>query len=130
MSLFKRRRNKGEYMGGCIVSRNILNGKGKIKWCFREESVRPIDNGWRILSDIDTDEFINEPSNNAVCGFQSMLLIEPALILIYDLPVGSDLVLIKNEGQIGFYDINTGEKVVGMTESDAGSRRFPRERKL
>ena len=42
--------------GGCVVSRNILSGKGKLKWCIRENSVNEVDNGWRFLSDIDTNE--------------------------------------------------------------------------
>ena len=40
--------------GACMVSRNIYEGKGKLKWCVREVSVREVDNGWRFLSDIDT----------------------------------------------------------------------------
>lgn len=36
---------------------NILE-RGRVKWCFREESVNNIDNGWRFLSEIDTDEFL------------------------------------------------------------------------
>ena len=42
-------------LGGSIVSKNILQGKGRLKWCIREKSVNKLDNGWRFLSDIDTD---------------------------------------------------------------------------
>ena len=45
-------------LGGCVVSKNILEKRGRLKWCFREESVNNIDNGWRFLSEIDTDEFL------------------------------------------------------------------------
>ena len=37
--------NKSMNLGGAIVSKNILERKGRIKWCFREESVNDIDNG-------------------------------------------------------------------------------------
>ena len=40
--------------GGCLVSRDIIDGRGHIKWARREKSVNPVDNGWRILSDADT----------------------------------------------------------------------------
>ena len=45
-------------LGGSVVSKNILEKRGRLKWCFREESVNNIDNGWRFLSEIDTDEFL------------------------------------------------------------------------
>ena len=35
---------KSMNMGGSVVSRNILEGKGKLKWCFRENSVHEVDN--------------------------------------------------------------------------------------
>ena len=38
-------------LGGCVVSKNILEKRGRLKWCFREESVNNIDNGWRFLSE-------------------------------------------------------------------------------
>ena len=34
-------------LGGSVVSKNILEKRGRVKWCFREESVNNIDNGWR-----------------------------------------------------------------------------------
>ena len=37
-------------LGGCIVSKNILEGKGNIKWCFREKPSNELDNGWRSRS--------------------------------------------------------------------------------
>ena len=42
--------------GGCLVSRNIIDGRGHITWARREKPVNPVDNGWRILSDADTDD--------------------------------------------------------------------------
>ncbi len=36
-------------MGGSIASRNILENKGRLKWCVREQSVNEIDNGWRFF---------------------------------------------------------------------------------
>ena len=53
---------KSMNMGGSVVSRNILEGKGKLKWCFRENSVHEVDNGWRFLSEIDTDEYLDRKS--------------------------------------------------------------------
>ena len=52
--------------GGCIVSKNILSHKGKLKWCVREQSMNNVDNGWRFLSDIDTDEYLSIADNMCV----------------------------------------------------------------
>ena len=47
--------------GGCIVSKNIIEGKGQLKWLIREESTSPVDNGWRFFSDIDTNDYLEDP---------------------------------------------------------------------
>lgn len=59
----------GMGLGGCVVSKNIINGNGKLKWCIKEPSVNEIDNGWRFLSDIDTGEFLTDASNMVVCDW-------------------------------------------------------------
>ena len=100
--------------GGCIVSKNILNGKGKVKWLLREKSIDEIDTGWRFFSDIDDDDFINNPDNLVVCDFNTIANIEPALIGVYLLPVGSDLQLVTQGGKILFYDNITEKEVASI----------------
>lgn len=103
-----------EKAGGCIVSKNILDGKGKLKWLLREVSTdRTVDNGWRFFSDIDDDDFINNPDNLLVCDFNTVANIEPAILAIYNMPVGSDLQLVTEGGKIKFYD-NLTEKEVQL----------------
>lgn len=86
--------NHIENAGGCVVSKNILNGQGRIKWVFREESINPSDNGWRLLSEIDDDDFINNPDNMTICDFNTVAQKEPLLFEIYKMPIGTDLELI------------------------------------
>jgi len=95
--------------GGCLVSRNIIDGRGHIKWVRRERSANPVDTGWRILSDIDTDDFLNEPGNLIVASFNSIANLEPALIGIYNLPVGADLQLVVQDGRRRRHDNTTGQ---------------------
>ena len=97
--------------GGCIVSKNILSGKGILKWLLRKPSTNNVDNGWRLFSDIDDDEFVNNPSNLAVCDFNTVANIEPAILGIYLYPVGSDLQLIIENGKRKFIDNLTGDEV-------------------
>ena len=86
--------------GGCIVSRNVLEKKGMLKWCVREKSMNKIDNGWRFFSDIDTDEYLSNTVAN----------IEPAILAIYNAEVGTDLELQIENNKKRFIDNNTGKE--------------------
>lgn len=34
--------------GVCVLSKNILEKKGNLRWCIREESLNDMDNSWRF----------------------------------------------------------------------------------
>ena len=98
--------------GGSIVSKNILDGKGRLKWCVRDEPINDVDNGWRFFSDIDTEEFLNSANNMQVVSWNSMVQIEPAILAIFELPIGSDLEFSEFKGEKHFYDTISGKKVI------------------
>lgn len=100
---------KSMNLGGSIVSKNILDKKGKLRWCFRENGVNDIDNGWRFISDIDTDEFLSDSSHMLVCDWGTIFEIEPAILPIFNLPVGTELELIYEGGKKRFINSETGE---------------------
>lgn len=100
-----------ENLGGCIISKNILDAKGRLRWCFREESVNELDNGWRFLSEIDTDEFLSESGNMAVCAWSTIVEIEPAVMAIFNLPIGTELVLEYEGSKKTFIDNKTGKNI-------------------
>ena len=95
-------------LGGCIITRSLFEGTSKLKWIFREEPVNPADNGWRALGDTDTEEYINIPENNLVVDFDRLVEIEPAVLAIYDMPVGTDLEY-DSQRRI-FIDSNNGKE--------------------
>lgn len=97
--------------GACIASKRILNGEGYLKWAIREKSVNSMDNGWRFFSDKDDEEYINTSSNLAVCDYNTVVEIEPAIIAIYSFPIGSDLQLVVEQGKRYFVDNLTEKKV-------------------
>ena len=102
---------KSMNMGGSVVSKNLLEYKGRLKWCFRENGVNEIDNGWRFLSEIDTDEYLKNASNMAVCDWGTILEIEPAIASIFDMPVGTELTLMYEDNKKFFIYTDTGEKL-------------------
>ena len=104
-------------MGGSIASKNILEKHGRIKWCFREEGVNAIDNGWRFLSEVDTDDYLQDASNMVVCDWGTLFEIEPAIALGVPVFKGEDSKLydtrkvtykITDMGEVKFYE-NQGD---------------------
>ena len=98
-------------LGGSVVSKNIINGKGSLKWCMREQPLNEVDNGWRFLSNIDTDEFLSDSSNMAVYDWGTLVEIEPAIMALLDMPIGADVTLVEKDGRKFFVDSNTGERI-------------------
>jgi hypothetical protein len=103
---------KSSGLGGSVVSKNIINNLGNLKWCIKEKPVNDIDNGWRFLSDIDTDEFLADPSNMSICDWGTIIEIEPAIIYIFDMPMGTDITLVSENNNKYFVYTDSGEKVI------------------
>lgn len=83
--------------GACLATLNVLERRGRVRWMVRGESKAPADNGWQFLSHVDDSEYLNDTSNWRIVDFNELCVIEPALIGIWDLPVGSDLQLVDDE---------------------------------
>lgn len=96
-------------LGGCVVSKNILEGKGRLTWCIKEDPVNDIDNGWRFFADIDDDDFLSNPDNTVVCAWDTVVEIEPAILMIFNLPTGTELLLEEKDGKKCFVNPDTGE---------------------
>ncbi len=97
--------------GACLVSKNIINGAGRVRWMFREKSAASADNGWRFFSHIDTPEFLENADNLKIITYNEVCAIEPALIGIYDFPVGTDLQIVDEGHGIKIVDTATGRVV-------------------
>lgn len=77
----------------CLVSKNIIDSLGNVCFVYREEPVVEIDSGWRIFSEIDTEEFINKEGNVIPVDFNDLCNLEPSLTSIYEAPIGTDLAI-------------------------------------
>ena len=103
--------NKGMGLGASIVSNNILENKANIKWILREDSVNELDNGWRFLSEIDTEEYLSNAENMSICDWSTIVEIEPAVLSIFNMPIGTELTMIYEEERVCFLDTITGQKL-------------------
>lgn len=106
--------------GGSVVSRSVLDGATPLKWAVREPSVNPVDNGWRFFGLSDDDAYLADPAHLVVADFNTVAAIEPAIIPIWDLPVGSDLQVVRDGEGIRIVDTRTGAVVVGPENPGAG----------
>lgn len=97
--------------GASLTSKNVISGAGRVRWMVREESKAPADNGWRIFSHIDTDEYLHDAKNMTIVSFNRLCEIEPALIGIWDFPVGSDLQLVDEGDGIRIMETGTGREI-------------------
>lgn len=97
--------------GACLATKNVMSGAGRVRWMVREESKAPVDNGWRIFSDIDDEAYLADSSNFVIVDFNEVCAIEPALIGIWDLEVGSDLQIVDDGHGIQVVDTPTGRVI-------------------
>lgn len=97
--------------GACLASKNVMSRAGRVRWMIRIQSQAPADNGWRIFSHIDSSEYLADTRNLEVVDFNAVCAIEPALIGIYDFPVGSDLQIVDDGERIRVVDTPTGEEI-------------------
>jgi hypothetical protein len=95
--------------GGCVASTNVLSGRAPLKWLNREQPIDPVDTGWRFASTIDDDAYLSDSTNLRVVDFNTIVGVEPAVLAVYSMPVGSDLQLVTEvDGRVVFYDNKTG----------------------
>ncbi len=94
--------------GTSVISRNLYEGKGKLYLCQRHDPLNNTDNGWRFLSDTDTDL-----KNFVIVNWEDIVSVEPETESIFSLPIGSNLILETDEkGERHFYDAETHRLVV------------------
>ena len=98
-------------LGASIVSNNILENKANIKWILRENSINELDNGWRFLSEIDTEDYLSQVENMSICDWSTIVEIEPAVLSIFNMPIGTELTIIYEDERVYFLDSNSGQKL-------------------
>ena len=100
-----------ENAGSCIVTKSLLNGETNFRWLFREEPLDNIDTGWLAFGDSDNDEYVNDPKNLSVVDLNTLINIEPTILNVYEMPVGTDLIFIEEDGEKYFINAKTNEQI-------------------
>ncbi|MEE1742037.1 DUF2185 domain-containing protein [Streptomyces sp. BE147] len=97
--------------GASLVTRSVLAGESRIRWVHRKPSRQSADNGWRVLGDTDTGDYLSNAKNWVPVDFNELCAIEPALIGIYDFPVGADLQIVHEGRGVVVIDVESGREV-------------------
>ena len=100
-----------ENAGSCIVTKSLLNGESNFRWLFREEPLDNIDTGWLAFGDSDNDDYVNDPKNLSVVDLNTLINIEPTILNVYEMPVGTDLIFIEEDGEKYFINAKTNEQI-------------------
>ncbi|MBF1206526.1 MAG: DUF2185 domain-containing protein [Fusobacterium periodonticum] len=100
-----------ENAGSCIVTKSILNGETKFRWLFREEPLNNIDTGWMAFGDSDNDDYVNDPKNLTAVDLNTLINIEPTILNVYEMPIGTDLIFIEEDGDKYFINAKTNEQI-------------------
>ena len=96
--------------GACLATTNVLSRRGQVRWVVRESPQNPTDSGWRVVSDVDTDEDLSQRDTWRIVDYNDVCTIEPALVDIWGLPVGSDLQLVRDHTGLHLVDTATGRR--------------------
>ena len=100
-----------ENVGSCIITKSLLNGETKLRWLFREEPLNNIDTGWIAFGDSDNDDYVNNPKNLTVVALNTLVNIEPTVLNVYEMPIGTDLIFINENGEKYFINSKTNEQI-------------------
>ena len=100
-----------ENVGSCIITKSLLNGETKLRWLFREEPLNNIDTGWIAFGDSDNNDYVNNPKNLTVVDLNTLANIEPTILNVYEMPIGTDLIFIEENGDKYFINAKTNEQI-------------------
>lgn len=95
--------------GVCIVSKSLLYGASKLKWLFREDN--KIGNGWVAFGDKDTQVYLDNAENLEIVNFNILANIEPAVLNVFYMPIGTDLEFYSDENDSYFIDTKTRKEI-------------------
>ncbi len=75
--------------GGCIATDKITVDGLPVRFMYREAPNNPLDSGWRFLSGVESDDYMDDPANHAVYDVNTIANFDPSITPFIDAPEGS-----------------------------------------
>jgi hypothetical protein len=85
--------------GGCFFTDMIMVEGRKVGFMYREEPDFDIDSGWRFLSGLESQEYLDDADNSAIYDVNTVANYDPEIIRFLDAPHGSAFERIDGEGE-------------------------------
>ncbi len=63
------------------------------------------------MSVIDTEEYLSHVENMSICDWSTIVELEPAVLSIFNMPIGKELTVIYEDERLYFLDTITGQKL-------------------
>jgi hypothetical protein len=83
--------------GICMITRHILDEVHPVGFMYREEPEEELDSGWRFLSGLEDDDYMEQEENSVIVDVDLVLVLEPLVKKYLHLPYGSELERNGNE---------------------------------
>lgn len=75
--------------GGCIAT-DMITVEGKlVGYMYREEPSDPQDSGWCFMSGLESQEYMDVPSNHEIYDVNTIANYDPDIIPFLNAPIGS-----------------------------------------
>lgn len=87
------------YIKRCFVTKRVLNEGHKVGYLYREEPDEEKDSGWRITSNTETDEYMDDSNNVAYVSLGAVLSKDDSFVALLELPVGSAFIRDESTGE-------------------------------
>ena len=75
--------------GACIATDKITVDGAPVRFMYREQAIHEADSGWRFLSGIESDAYMNDPSNHGFYDCNTIANFDPTIVPHLDAPIGS-----------------------------------------
>ena len=75
--------------GSCLASDHITVEGRLVGFMYREEPDNEFDSGWRFLSGLETDAYVDNPGNVGLYDVNTIANYDPDVIPLLDAPPGS-----------------------------------------
>lgn len=83
--------NGKPHRGACFCTKKVSFEGMKVGFMYREEPNFELDNGWRIFSGTETQEYVDNAQNARAININTIIDIDPAILPYLDLPIGTEL---------------------------------------
>lgn len=78
-----------EGYGGCIATDKITVEGHPVRFMYREAPDNDVDSGWRFMSGLEDDAYMDNPANHAIYDVNTIANYDPSIVPLLDAPEGS-----------------------------------------